>query len=178
MDQDPFNDSRISVAFDTGFQALGQVVYFFQQLEDYLGRAVSFLIDPESGDVADIVVCELSFKQLVAIGYSVFEKYAEAEKVGALAEWKLILSKASQAEASRNAILHSTFGVSCIDAPVFTRSKSTAKFKKGFRESGEAFDDETVTRYLNEIGGVSTDLMDFMGRTFPDWNTRTWRRED
>jgi hypothetical protein len=50
---------KMDAAFDEGYKALGQVVYFFQQLEEELKRAVSFLIDPSpgAGDATDIVVC-------------------------------------------------------------------------------------------------------------------------
>jgi hypothetical protein len=69
------HEQLVKEVFDFGYKSLGQVVYHFQELEAELARAVSFLIDPKEGDGADVVVCELSFKQLAHIGYSLFDLY-------------------------------------------------------------------------------------------------------
>ena len=37
---------KIDIAFKDGCHALGEVVYYFQQLEDELRRVVAFMIDP------------------------------------------------------------------------------------------------------------------------------------
>jgi len=173
----PFKPTEIDLAFHEGLRQLGEVVYFFQQLENDLGEAVSFLIDPEDSTTADIVVHEQSFKQLVNLAFSLFEQYAEAGLAENSKEWRSILSRARAAEDKRNAILHSTFGVSDIQAPIFCRSKITAKFGKGLREHVETLDDATMTAYRQSISSVANDILEFMCRVFPRWNTRTWRRE-
>jgi hypothetical protein len=89
---DPFDSSKIDVAFSAGCRALGEVVYFFQQLEDDLRNAVSFLIDPDDSTLANIVVCEQSFKQLTALAYSLFEQYLETEDAENSKQWRSILS--------------------------------------------------------------------------------------
>jgi len=170
---------KTDAAFDFGFRALGRVVYYFQQLEDELRRAVSFLIDPTwSGEGADIVVVELSFKQLVHVGYSLLPLFKVPEPEKALAEWKTVLASALKAEEHRNKILHSTFGVSIEEEPTFQRNKSTAKFRHGKREMVEVLDKKAVDRYFVEIGAVSSKVCDFMGRTFPRWHVRQWRPEE
>jgi hypothetical protein len=174
---DSFKPTKADVAFREGCRALGEVVYFFQQLEDDLRNAVSFLIDPHDSTTANIVVHEQSFKQLVALAYSLFEQYAEAASTENSNEWRSILSRAFAAENDRNALLHSTFGVSECQDPIFSRSKITAKFKKGFHEHGEALDDATMTTYRQGISSVANDICEFMGRVFPGWNTRDWKRE-
>lgn len=63
----PWDHEKVDAAFDEGCQAIGEVVYFFQQLEDELRRVVSFLIEPTGDFVGDIVVVELSFKQLAML---------------------------------------------------------------------------------------------------------------
>lgn len=174
---DPFDSAKTGAAFDAGFRALGEVVYFFQQLEDDLGDAVSFLIDPGDSTTANIVVCELSFKQLTALAYSLFELYPEAEDAENSKQWRSLLSRALEAEGFRNRLLHSTFGVSIGDEAVFSRSKITAKFKKGMREDVESLDDAAMTAYRQNISAVGNEILDFMCRVFPKWNTRSWKRE-
>jgi len=173
----PFEPTDIDLAFREGCRALGEVVYFFQQLEDDLGRVVSFLIDPEDSTTADVVVHEQSFKQLVGLAYSLFDQYVEATVSDNAKEWRGILSRALAAEGDRNAILHSTFGVSDFQEPTFCRSKITAKFGKGLKEHAEALDDATMTAYRQSISSVANDMIEFMGRVFPRWNTRSWKRD-
>ena len=172
-----WNHEEIDSAFENGYRALGEVVYFFQQLEDELRRVVSFLIDPNDSSSGDIVACELSFKQLNHIAYSLFELYVVDGKEHRKEEWRSILADCLKAEEHRNSILHSTFGVSFVgeETPSFQRSKVTAKFKRGYKEHVEALDEKTMNQYLSTIGGISGKIGDFMGRTFPDWNTRQWK---
>lgn len=174
-----FDPEKMDAAFDDGYKALGQVVYFFQQLEEELKRAVSFLIEPApgDGDAADIVVCELSFKQLVHIGYSLLPLFRVKDPAKALSDWKAVLALALRAEEHRNTLLHSTFGVSIDEEPFFQRSKQTAKYKRGFRETGESLDSAKVEQYLVEIGTVAARISDFMGETFPRWHLRQWEPE-
>ena len=172
-----WSDEHIDAAFSEGFRAIGEVVYFFQQLEDELGRIVAFLINPDFDSVGEVIVCELSFKQLATLAYTIFAKYIESEQGENLNEWTAILSKAHAAEQKRNTLLHSTFGVSMLDEPVLQRSKRTAKFKKGLKESVEALDPETMEAYRTSMSGVTMDLCMFMARVFPGWNDRSWSRE-
>lgn len=170
-----FDYEKTDAAFDFGYKALGQVVYYFQQLEDELRRAVSFLIEPSwDSRAADIVVTELSFKQLVHIGFSLFPLFKVEDPAKALAEWKAVLAAALRAEEHRNKILHSTFGVSIEEEPTFQRSKTTAKFKSGMKEVGEILDEKALEKYLIEIGAVAGKVATFMGTTFPRWHLRQW----
>jgi hypothetical protein len=156
-------------------QIAGGGVYYFQQLEEELGRAVSFLIDPTGGGRAvDIVVAEQSFKQLVHLGYSLLPLFKVKEPEKALAEWRSVLTAALKAEELRNTILHSTFGTSIDDEPTFQRNKVTAKFKRGWKEAVETLDEETVEKYRVEIGTVASKISTFMSRTFPRWHMRQW----
>ena len=170
-----WNREKIDAVHEEGLLALGKIVYYFQQLEDDIRQAVSFLIDPEDSTTADIVVYQQSFKQLVNLADSLFAQYAEAKDKKRLEEWRLLLKRVRTAEHDRNKILHSTFGVS-IDEPVaFIRSKITTESKAGFKEQIEALDPETVDTYLETIATI--DITGFMGCVFPKWNVRGWRRE-
>lgn len=88
-----------------------------------------------------------------------------------------MLRQALKADESRKSILHSTFGVSIDEPVVFSCTKTTAKFKRGFKEQCEALDTDTVNTCLDTIATVGPKIMEFMGRVFPKWNTREWRRE-
>lgn len=169
-----WNTTKTDAAFKDGCRALGEVVYFFQQLEGDLREAVAFLTDPCDGSSVNIVVCELSFKQLINLASSLLPLFAIKEKQKAIKEWREILLAAQKAEEHRNRILHSTFAVSLDEHPVFVRTKRTAKFRKGFQENGECLDPKTMEKYRHEIGNVATRIVDFMGRTFPGWHVRQW----
>jgi len=174
-----WDQEKTDAAFDFGCKSLGEVVYYFQQLEEELGRAVSFLIDPTPGGMAaDVVVAEQSFKQLVHLGYSLLPLYKLKEPDKALAEWKSVLAAALKAEGMRNTILHSTFGVSIDEEPTFQRNKVTAKYKKGWKEAVETLDEKRMEKYRTEIGTVATKIGDFMSRTFPRWHLRQWSPGD
>ncbi|MGL4400468.1 MAG: hypothetical protein ACRCXD_11410 [Luteolibacter sp.] len=170
-------DKRTRETFDQGYKALGQVVYHFQELERELGQAVSFLIDPVDGERADIVVSELSFKQLTHIGYSLFEIFEIPKKNECRKEWTRILGLCLNAENHRNRLLHSNYYGSYVGGPnnmEFMRYKKTAKFKRGSRFDDEQMNATSVKAYLKEIGGVEGQISEFMGNTFPGWNERRW----
>jgi hypothetical protein len=175
--EDPRQPDSTDLAFQEGCRSLGEIVYFFQQLEDDLRNAVSFLIDPDDPTAADIVVCEQSFKQLVALADSLFKQFLEAQNAATTEEWHSILKRALDAEGARNALLHSTYGVTLDEAPAFCRNKTTAKFKRGFHVHVELLDEATMTAYRQKVSSVANDILDFMCRVFPKWNTRDWQRE-
>ena len=174
----PWDSDKTDKAFADGFHDIGEVVYYFQQLEDELGAIVAFLIDPSHGSLGDIVVAELSFKQLAALAYSLFKEYFEARQCDNLKAWTAILSKAHNAEQRRNTLLHSTFGVSFSDEGHFLqRTKRTAKFKKGLSEAVEALTPEAMADYRAAMSGVTMELWEFMSRVFPGWRDRSWSRD-
>ncbi|MBK1856556.1 hypothetical protein JO972_16420 [Verrucomicrobiaceae bacterium 5K15] len=174
------HEKRHKEIFDHGYRSIGRVVYYFQQLECELASAVSFLIDPTDGDGADIVVCELSFKQLAHIGYSLFDRYDIPDKEEHLKEWQRVLGLCLNAENRRNQLVHSNFYASYISGPdnmEFIRYKKTAKFKKGSRHVDEQIDDEAVNSYLDDIGGVVDLITTCMDNAFPDWTHRQWTQK-
>jgi hypothetical protein len=162
-------------AFQEGFNALGQVAYHFQQLEEVLGWAVCFLIDPADQSAARIVVCEQSFKQLLNLADSLFRLFPESKEMKNLESWSSILRLASDAENHRNQILHSVFGVSGLGQPVFIRSKATAKRGKGFRSASEELNSKNMQDYLALVGRARLQIEVFMSETFPAWNLGQWK---
>lgn len=171
------HDQQVREVFDFGYKSLGQVVYHFQELEAELARAVSFLIDPLDGDGADIVVCELSFKQLTHIGYSLFDLYNIPDKANHLEDWKRTLGLCLNAENQRNQILHSNYYACYSGGPEnmeFIRYKKTAKFKRGSRLVDEEMGHETVKKYLEAIAGVAVQISKCMANAFPGWHERRW----
>ncbi|MBK1832380.1 hypothetical protein JIN77_16700 [Verrucomicrobiaceae bacterium R5-34] len=164
--------------FDHGYKSIGKVIYHFQQLEAELCHAVSFLIDPTEGDSADIVVCELSFKQLTNIGYSLFSLFNIADKDDHLKEWQRVLGLCLNAEGRRNQLVHSNFYATYRGGPdnlEFVRNKSTAKFKKGRKSVDEDMTDAAVQSYLQDIAGVIDQISRCMNAAFPGWDMRQWK---
>ena len=171
------HDQRAKEIFEHGYKLLGRVVYHFQALESELGRAVSFLIDPFEEEAADVVVCELSFKQLTHIGYSLFDLYDIPDKEAHLSEWKRILGLCLNAESMRNQLLHSNYYACYSGGPdnmEFIRYKKTAKFKRGSRHVDEEMNHKAVAKYMKEIAGVEVQILECMGRAFPEWHERRW----
>ena len=175
------HDQRVREVFDHGYKALGQVVYHFQELELELGTAVSFLIDPVDGEGADIVVSELSFKQLAHIGYSLLEVFNIHEKEERLEEWRRVLGLCFNAENKRNQLLHSNYYAYYVGGPdnmEFIRFKKTAKFRKGSQLVDEEMNDFAVKAYLTEIASVGVQIREFMNQTFPGWQDRQWENNN
>ena len=167
----------VDEAFEEGYKNLGRVVYHFQQVEEILGWAVCFLIQPDTSDLtmSKIIVCEQSFKQLVGLAHSLFELFPESEDKKTSKEWRSILGLALQAERERNQILHSVFGVSTAGEPVFFRSKETAKYRKGFHVLHEKLSTERRDIYFILVGKARREIERFMGDIFPGWEKGQWK---
>lgn len=125
------------------------------------------MIDPNDSTAADIVVCEQSFKQLVALADSLFKLFLEAQNAATSEEWHSILKRALGAEEAHNAILHSAYGVTIGEEPVFCRNKTTARFKRGFHVHVELLDEATMTAYRQKVSSVANDFLEFTCRVFP-----------
>ena len=174
----PYDRESMDTAFDAGIRGIGEVVYYFQQLEEELGAIVAFLIAPEHDSIGEVVVPELSFKQRASLAYSLFARYIEAKQGSNLKDWTAILSKAHAAEQKRNTLLHSTFGVSWgSDESFLQRTKRTAKFKKGLQETAEALDSGTMQNCRAAMSDVTMELWEFMSKVFPGWRDRSWNRD-
>lgn len=177
LNMDTRHDHREKEIFEYGCKMLGRVVYHFQSLESELGRAVSFLINPDEGEAADVVVCELSFKQLAHLGYSLFDLYDMPAKEVHLSEWKRILGLCLNAENRRNQLLHSNYYACYSGGPgnmEFMRYKRTAKFNRGSRFVDEEMNQKAVEEFMKEIGGVEVQIIECMGKAFPGWCERRW----
>lgn len=172
------HDKLAKDTFNHGYRALGRVVYHFQELERELARAVSFLIDPVEEEAADVVVCELAFKQLAHIGYSLFDLYNLPNKETHLTEWKRVLGLCLNAESKRNQLVHSNYYACYAGGPdnmEFIRYKKTAKFKRGSRLVDEEMNDKAVEEYMKEIAGVGVQILACMSNAFPGWSERRWQ---
>lgn len=169
------HDDRLREAFDYGYNALGKVVYHFQELESELAYAISFHINSKDRKCAEIVVSELSFKQLTNIGYSLVAIQDLPNLEDALKEWRKIMGLCLKAEEHRNRLLHSNYHARYVGGPdnmEFIRFKRTAKMRKGVQSVEEELNHATVTKYLSEIAGVSAHVNAFMALTFPGWDGR------
>ncbi len=159
-----------------GCANLGRIVYCYQHMEDELRSAVSFLIDTEQHEPGAIVTAELSMRQLVSIGYSMFDLFVESKTEDRLKRWRKLLGEVLEAEATRNQILHSNYGVNVGLNPKFFRAKTTAKFRKGLRVDVANLDSKFVSEVIVEFGRIHLAITEFMNECFPGWHLRHWRR--
>jgi len=120
--------SHVTALPDGAVAEIGRITVQFAILEFYLARLVHGLLE-QTGDIGWIVTSELSFPKLQDLSMSlVMEVHGPAKA----AEYKEVLKEVSEAEASRNIISHSVWGVLMPKGePLLIRSKYTAKRKKG-----------------------------------------------
>jgi hypothetical protein len=168
------NTELLNDAFNDGMMSLGELVYFFQQLEDGIRRIVAFLVNHDDRAIGLTVACELSFKQLLHMASCLPANYYVRDRASFDKVWQALLTKAAKAEELRNTILHSTFGVSWSEEAVFVRNKLSAKMGKGLRDAGEALAPETMNAYRQQISGTYLEIEDFFSKEFPGWRTKEW----
>lgn len=102
-----------------------------------------------------IVISELSFKQLLHISAAIFKKIETDESL--ISRFEKILKAAFILEQQRNTLIHSIYGQS-INPKIIIRRKNTAKGKNGFREVEEIVDAESVNKVADKMNEVSIDL--------------------
>lgn len=107
--------------------AIGETVIYFQELDEQLCTAISFLLQ-RGDEVGRIVTAELSFKGKVNLIGSLFRQ--ERPESANLGEMRELLAACFQIEERRNQIVHSLWRTA---EPGLTRSKYTARAKHGLR---------------------------------------------
>jgi hypothetical protein len=114
---------------------LGETVLWFEELDDQLSTAISFLL--RRGDqVGRIVTCELSFRAKLNLFEALFRNERPDSKN--LDDLRELCRSCSQIEEKRNQVIHSNWR-SVINGPGVTRLKYTARGKHGLREHSENF---------------------------------------
>jgi hypothetical protein len=140
----PFSGDSASVP-----EALGEVVIWFEELDEQLSTAISFLL--HRGDtVGQIVTAELSFKAKAALLNALFKQ--EAPQSTRFLQLDELVGACSQVEQKRNEVLHSKWGNELGGGPRMTRIKYTARGRTGLQHLSEALTPAQVQAIAHHCG--------------------------
>jgi hypothetical protein len=112
---------------------LGETVIWFEELDEQLSTAISFLLR-RGDDVGRVVSAELPFRAKVNLLEALFRQ--DRPKSGNLDLLRDLAAACSQIEEKRNQVIHSKWHHS-LDGHGLTRSKFTARGKHGLRRHTE-----------------------------------------
>jgi len=102
-----------------------------------------------------IIVSELSFKQLLNISAGIYKVLETNQEQ--LAKFAKILKDSFMLEQQRNTITHSFYGHNQ-KAKIIVRRKNTTKGKKGFIEQEELINAEFVNKIADQMNKTSLEL--------------------
>lgn len=138
---------------------IGRIVANFSLLEEVIGLFVGKLLDNPI-DVGQIVVSELSFRNLLSLFSSLYLYWNDDKAL--LAEFDDLLKIITNLEQKRNQIIHSiwTGGISSVVPAV--RIKITAKQSRGHRVQVEEITVDMLARFADEIAEASYNLNKLM----------------
>lgn len=123
-----FPDEQTTLA-----ECLGETVRWFEELDDQISTAISFLLQ-RGDDVGRIVTCELSFKAKVNLLEVLFRhERPNSEHLDSLRQ---LSGACLQIEQRRNQVVHSRWG-EVINGKGVSRHKYTARGKRGLHEQSE-----------------------------------------
>lgn len=104
----------------------------------------------------EIILSELSFKQLLNISAGIYKKLEfDTER---LDKFNQILKNSYIMEQQRNTITHSFYGYN-EKTKIIVRRKNSSKGKKGFKEQEEIINAETVNKIAEQIKDTSVELV-------------------
>ncbi len=136
---------------DEQLTAIGRITVAFSFLENTIAFFVWELLGREQR-VGQIVTAGLSFSPLVNLFGSLYRhRVSDAEKIAAL---ETLLKKIEQAQAERNAVVHS--GWAAGDPGTTHMVRRTAKASKGFQlqfKPMNASDLEKIAASISQVGG-------------------------
>jgi len=112
----------------------------------------------EDQRIGQIITAELSFKNLRALGISLY-KERHGEDSG-FQDLRKLMKRAGQLESKRNVITHSTWGAGdCVASA--TRFKTTAKESGGLRFKFEKLGEQELKRIAHEMKILTHDITRF-----------------
>jgi hypothetical protein len=124
----------------TVFGAIGEVVNSFEQLDDQISTAISFLLR-RGEHIGRIVTAELAFRAKVKLLNVLFAHERPQSK--SLPELRQLSAACLQAEERRNQFIHSTW-CPVPEGAGMKRIKHTARGKQGLRTSAEVLAPDQV----------------------------------
>jgi hypothetical protein len=150
--------SHVTALPDEALAEIGRITVQFAILEFYLARLVHGLLE-QTGDVGWIVTSELSYPKLQDLSMSLVMDIHGTAKA---AEYREVLREVSQAEADRNVVSHSQWGILMPKGePLLIRSKYTAKRKKGLSRQRQELTVEDLHAMAYNIAIAAHELRAF-----------------
>jgi len=104
----------------------------------------------------EIVVSELSFKQLLNISSGIYKELETDSK--RLDKFNQILKESFVLEQQRNTITHSFYGHN-ENTKIIIRRKNSSKGKKGFKDEEEIINSDTVNEIAQQMKATSAELI-------------------
>lgn len=146
----------------TVLEAIGEVVNCFEQLDDQISNAISFLL--RRGDaIGRIVTAELSFRAKVNLLSVLFGN--ERPDSQSLRELRELCVAFLHVEERRNQFIHSTWQHD-LEGPSMVRVKHTARGKHGLRTSTEALAPDQADGLWQHCAYLDWSLDDLMFSEF------------
>lgn len=131
--------------------ALGNTIILFEELDEQLSTAISFLL--KRGDkIGRIVTAELSFRAKVNLFVALFKELRPQSKE--LAEMHELAAGCLQIEEKRNQAVHSKWR-NQLEGPGMTRVKYTARGKLGLQQQAEILTPVQLTAIWAHCGELA-----------------------
>lgn len=143
-------------------EAIGEVVNGFEQLDDQVSTAVSFLLR-RGETVGRIVTAGQSFRTKVNLLVALFAN--ERPQSTRLDELRELSSALFQVEERRNQFVHSTWRPTA-DGVAMTRTKHTARGRHGLRTEAEALAPDQVDALWQHCSFLDWSLDQLMFQEF------------
>lgn len=138
-------------------QALGRVIVEFNLVEFALAAGIQSTCSATS-EIAKILVSELPVRAKVDIFFSILRHLHAEEKT--IENFEALRIRVLHAEQQRNQLLHSYW--STPDGTVATRSKPTAKAKRGFIVSHETLTAAEIDSKASEFHRLAEDIVSLL----------------
>jgi len=136
---------------------IGDITVSFALLEFSIQHLISSFIN-EHQRIGKIVCVELSFKNLRALGISLYlEKFGEDDDYKSLRNF---MKRAGKIEEQRNQIIHSIWTAGK-DKNHVNRNKTTAKEKDGLKFKSEEYSVERLSNLATQIKILAFDVQQF-----------------
>ena len=149
-------------------EALGEAVIWFEELDEQLSTAISFLL--RRGETAgQIVTAELSFKGKVNLFSALFKQ--EAPQSEHLPQLDELAGACLQVEQKRNQMVHSKWRNN-LGGPGMTRTKYSARGRAGLQHQSEKITPAQIQAIAHHCGYLAHSVDELMylefGREYGD----------
>ena len=153
-----YADESMPSDLSTVLSAIGEIVMWFEDLDEQLSTAIGFLLRGED-EVGRIITAELSFRAKVNLFGALFRHdRPNSERLDYLRE---LCGACLQIEQKRNQVVHSKWR-NQLDGLGMTRVKLTARGKHGLRRQTETLTPTAVTAIAEHCGYLAHSVDELM----------------